>query len=53
MAEDSRNMLKYVVYNGKMCDYNTMCKYCVINRSQLSYSVESTAHNVNYLLFVH
>jgi hypothetical protein len=42
MAEDSRNMLKIVVYNGKIYDYNTMCKYCVMNTSQLSYSMECT-----------
>jgi hypothetical protein len=40
MAEDSRHMLKIVVYNSKMYDYNPMCKYCVMNTSQLSYSME-------------
>ena len=42
MAEDSRNMLKTVVYSNKMYDYNPMYKYCVLNTSQLSYSMECT-----------
>jgi len=42
MAGGSRNMLTIVVYNGKMYDYNPMCKYCVMNTSQLSYSMEFT-----------